>query len=676
MALNEAVSAQSNEAIPAAPSCLLELYNIGRAYGSGDTRSVVLKDVGLRICAGEMIAIIGASGSGKSTLLNILGCLDHPTTGWYKINGQDVTYLPANALSALRREYFGFIFQRYHLLNQLTAEENVEVPALYTRHDRLSRRQRAVDLLQRFGLANRTTYRPNQLSGGQQQRVGIARALMNGGEIILADEPTGALDAKSGAEVLAILRGLNRRGHTVIIVTHDRQVAAHAQRIVEINDGAIVADYVNPDRIAIASVNLADEVPARDAQITLDPDVQVRHYNKWLAQVEAVKMAAASIIRQPLRTILTMLGIVVGIAAVSTVVALGQGAQDQIVAEIKEMGSNTIDIFPGGDWGDAGSAAIQTLVASDVELLKAQPYIDSVSPIVTTSVLMRVGEVVATGQLTGVSSDFFRLRQRKILSGFIFSADQVTRHAQVLVIDENTRNKLFKKGDNPIGKQMMVGSMPVTVIAVVNNSNRGNSASLEVLAPYTTVASHILGRSYFDNIVIRVAEGISNPLAEKNMVRILSVKHGIKDFFTSSFDSILKTIEKATQTMRLFILCVAAISLFVGGIGLMNMMLVVVTERTHEIGVRMALGARQRDIMWQFLAEAVLVCTLGGVLGLVLAMAAGGVLTIFFASIPLRFSGLSLLVALLTSTLVGVTFGYFPARNAARLNPVDALARE
>ena len=344
---------------------LLQLSGLDRCFLSGEQEVAVLKDINLSIYPGEMVAIVGASGSGKSTLMNILGCLDRPSRGEYRVKGRSTRELPADELAALRRHHFGFIFQRYHLLPHLDAVGNVEIPAVYAGWSKQTRQARAEQLLERLGLRDRAHHQPGQLSGGQQQRVSIARALMNGGEVILADEPTGALDSRSGQEVMNILQELHERGHTLILVTHDMQVAAHAERIIEIHDGQIINDRRNPERPGDGGPRVALEAAA--------PESRSQQWRaRWSQFCEAFKMAGIAMACHRLRTLLTMLGIIIGILAVVSVVALGQGAQQKVVNDISSIGTNTIDIYPGKDWGDERAGAIETLVPADLSALQAQ----------------------------------------------------------------------------------------------------------------------------------------------------------------------------------------------------------------------------------------------------------------------------------------------------------------
>ena len=321
-------------------TALLELRDIRRSYPSGEGQVEVLKGITLSIEAGEMVAIVGASGSGKSTLMNILGCLDKPSSGTYRVAGSDVALLDKDALARLRREHFGFIFQRYHLLSHLTAAQNVEVPAVYAGTERKARLQRAHELLQRLGLGERESYQPSQLSGGQQQRVSIARALMNGGQVILADEPTGALDTRSGEEVMAILHQLRDNGHTVIIVTHDPLVAAQAERIIEIRDGEIIS---NPPPRPRAAANA-------ELHLHTPPESGWRQFSSGFR--EALTMAWRAMAANKMRTLLTMLGIIIGIASVVSIVVVGDAAKQLVLADIRAIGTNTIDVYPGKDFGD------------------------------------------------------------------------------------------------------------------------------------------------------------------------------------------------------------------------------------------------------------------------------------------------------------------------------------
>jgi macrolide transport system ATP-binding/permease protein len=652
-------------------TALLELRDVCRDYPAGEQSLRVLDHVNLRIDAGEMVAIVGASGSGKSTLMNILGCLDRPSEGSYRVAGRETGQLQADELAELRREHFGFIFQRYHLLPDLDAIGNTEVPSIYAGKARQARQQRARALLERLGMGERLRHRPGQLSGGQQQRVSVARALMNGGQVILADEPSGALDSHSGQEVMKLLGELHAEGHTIIIVTHDMQVAAHAKRIIEIRDGRIIAD-----RNSTADETATSSTPAQDFKAAAPAAANWQATRDRLG--EALRMSLLALVSHRLRSFLTMLGIIIGIASVVSVVALGQGTRERILKDISAMGTNTIDVYPGNDFGDQRSGAVRTLVPSDAQALAEQAYVDSVTPSVSSTLVARYGNIAASAQVSGVGTQYFRVRGLKMAEGSAFDARSEQSLAQEVVIDDNTRSKLFGKQQRVLGEIILLGKVPMRVIGVTKKqeSGFGNNNNLNIWTPYTTAMGRITGQNYLKSITVRVRDGVSTSAAEQGIIKLLSLRHGRKDVFTFNSDSIRQTIEKTTAAMTLLVSLIAVISLVVGGIGVMNIMLVSVTERTGEIGVRMAVGARQSDIMQQFLIEAVLVCLAGGVLGVVLAGGIGVLVGKVSKDFTMVYSAWSIIAAFACSTLIGLVFGFMPARNAARLNPIDALSRE
>nr|WP_249217602.1 MacB family efflux pump subunit [Aeromonas salmonicida] len=642
---------------------MIQLKGIERRYQSGEQEVTVLHPLDLTIEAGEMIAIVGASGSGKSTLMNLLGCLDRPSAGQYLFRGQDTATLDALSLARLRCHHFGFIFQRYHLLPHLNAAANVEIPAVYAGTSRPDRQARSQALLARLGLSDRSHHTPGQLSGGQQQRVSIARALANGGEVILADEPTGALDSQSGKEVMAILKELHAQGHTIILVTHDMAVASHADRIITLRDGRVLEDSGKP---ATTTARLPAASPAARAS-----------GNDWDRYREAGRMALHAMLAHRMRTFLTMLGIIIGIAAVVSVVALGQGARAKVVDQINAMGTNTIDIFPGKDWGDEKAASIQTLNKRDLDALLGQPYLEGASPQIASSGQLRYRNKTSSGSIVGVGSDFFRVKGMKLTSGRLFDERDIQNRAAVAVVDGKTIESLLGKED-PVGQVVLVGTLPVRIIGVVEEETGfgRSSQSVNVWLPYSAVMSRLISQNHFSQLTIRVKDGVQPALAEQAAIELLTQRHGVKDFFTFSSDSIIKSVEKTTATMTLLVSAIAVISLIVGGVGVMNIMLVSVVERTREIGIRIAVGARQSDILQQFLIEAVMVSLLGGMLGVGVSLFIGLLFSLFVESIQMQFSLFSILMAFGCSSLIGILFGYLPARNAARLDPVEALARE
>ncbi len=641
---------------------LIECKNINRFFGTGASRVHVLKDVSLSIEKGDFVAIIGQSGSGKSTLMNILGCLDTATSGSYQIDGIETSQMEPDELAALRRKRFGFIFQRYNLLGALNARDNVALPSVYAGVKQKERAARAEKLLDDLGLQGKEENKPSELSGGQQQRVSIARALMNGGEIILADEPTGALDTKSGENVMEILHALHRQGHTIIMVTHDPNIAANANRVIEIRDGQIIADNSkNPD-------------------IPPSPIESIQEKTSWSFYqdqfMEAFKMSVQAIVAHKMRSLLTMLGIIIGIASVVSVVALGRGSQEKILQDITSIGTNTISIFPGRGFGDRRSSRIKTLTIEDANVIGKQSYVDSATPQTSSSGTLTYRNTDLTAQLYGVGDQYFDVRGLKLSEGRLFDAVDVKEDGQLVVIDQNTKKKLFE-GVDPLGKVILFKKRPLTVIGVVEEQNSfGSSDSLMLFAPYTTVMHQITGESYTNSIIVKVKDDASSQVAEKSLTELLTVRHGTVDFFMRNSDSIKQTVESATGTMTLLISCIALISLVVGGIGVMNIMLVSVTERTKEIGVRMAIGARRSNILQQFLIEAVLICLIGGLVGVLLSGVIGVVFNQFVTDFAMSFSIVSIIAAVVCSTVIGVIFGFMPANRASKLNPIDALAHD
>lgn len=652
------------------PNPLIKLEKITRQFPAGDSTIEVLKGIDLTINAGEMVAIIGASGSGKSTLMNILGCLDKPTSGTYTIGNRTTSKLSPDELAELRREHFGFIFQRYHLLNALTAQGNVEIPAIYAGMTADQRQTRAKDILTRLGLAEKINNKPNQLSGGQQQRVSIGRALINGGQIILADEPTGALDRKSGTEVMAILRELHQQGHTVIIVTHDNNIAQSAERIIEISDGNIISDAINPNY----QTEQGSHRQVKQIDITKTQDNLRAKYYRFR---DAFKMALLSMASQRLRTFLTMLGIIIGIASVVSMVALGQGTKQKILANINSLGTSTLEIYAGSGFGDRNADKITTLRSADADFLAKQSFVHSTTPNLATSVYFRINNLAVTGTVNGVGEQFFAVRGYTISKGIAFDKQSVDTSAQDAVIDENTVKRLFTNQD-PIGKILIVGQLPVRIIGVATKQQQGfgNNESLNIWLPYTTVINRMVGQTSLKSITVRVNDNVDLSIAEKAIENIMLQRHGSKDFFIFNSDSIRETVNSSAWVLTLLISTIALISLVVGGIGVMNIMLVSVTERTREIGVRMAVGARSSDILQQFLIEAVLVCLIGGALGILLSFVIGFIFNYFVTSFAMSFSIASIIAAFSCSSVIGVIFGYFPAKRAAKLDPIYALERE
>ena len=640
---------------------IIEIQNINKFFGEGENRVHILKDISISIEKGDFVSIIGQSGSGKSTLMNIIGCLDKATSGKYYIGGEEISGFSPDELSELRKKKFGFIFQRYHLLTSLNAQENVALPAIYAGVEHDERMKRAEKLLDKLELSTKLKNKPNQLSGGQQQRVSIARALMNGGEIILADEPTGALDSKSGIRVMEILNQLHEEGHTIILVTHDKGIANQANRVIEIKDGEIFNDT------RLREIKKENQEDKKSVNNLKKNKFQVAKDQFF----ESFKMSVSAIVAHKMRSLLTMLGIIIGIASIVCVVAIGNGSQQKVLANISSLGTNTMDIFNGEGMGNRFANRIKSLSTTDVDILEKQSYVDSVTPNSSSSGTIVYQNKSFSGSLKGVGADYFDVRGVSIKSGRAFSKEDETDLTSVALIDENTKKSLFGENENPIGKVILFNKKPFKIIGTVDLSNvmGMNSSELNVFAPYTVVMNKVSGEKYIGSITVKVKDDIDSQVAQKSITDLLKAKHGKKDFFIMNTDTLKKTIESTTGTMKILISSIAVISLVVGGIGVMNIMLVSVTERTKEIGIRMAIGAKEKNILQQFLLEAVLICFIGGIVGIVLSLLIGW----GFNSISTSFS---IVMAVLFSTLVGVVFGYMPAKNAAKLDPIEALSRE
>lgn len=641
---------------------MIELKNICKVFQNGDERALVLKNINLEIKQGEFVAIIGQSGSGKSTLMNILGCLDTPSSGTYTLDGKDISHFSKDELSELRLKKFGFIFQRYNLIPASNATENVALPGIYAGTKKFERTQRAKELLSKLGLGDKTDFMPNHLSGGQQQRVSIARALMNGGEILLCDEPTGALDSASGQTVMQIIKELNQAGHTIIMVTHDKQIASWASRVIEISDGRIISD--NKTEQNLNKLNNPKSEHASDLSRLKD-----RFFESFNMSISAIKA-------HKLRSFLTMLGIIIGISSVICVVALARGSQENILEGINKMGVSTITIFPGRGFGDRGSAKRKNFSIEDINILESLEFVDNAMPRTSSSGTLIYANTSSGASVRAGTEMILKISSVELKSGRNFTKDDIQNSASVIIIDENTQ-KTFFKGSDPLGKIMIFNKRPFMVIGVGKRDEGAFSdGSLSIYMPYTTLANKVTGSHKIRSIVVSIAPGVNSQLAEHAISEILKIRRGGTDFHMINSDTILKTIKATTDTMSLLISGIALISLVVGGIGVMNIMLVSVIERTKEIGVRMAIGAKGADIMLQFLIEAILLCALGGIIGVLLAFGIGGLFNLISNDIKMSFSLVSIIIAFGISSLVGIVFGYMPAKRAAKLNPIDALLRE
>jgi len=641
------------------PTPLIELVDIEKIIGNETgLRTTVLRGLSLKIYAGEFVAITGASGSGKSTLMNILGCLDRPTSGEYRLAGRVVTDLDHDDLAHLRRSVFGFIFQQYHLLSRLSALDNVAMPGLYAGMQREDRERHASALLERLGLAHRSVNRPNQLSGGQQQRVSIARALMNGGNVILADEPTGALDSRTGEEVMSLLASLAAAGHTVILITHDRHLAAKAPRIIDIRDGQIAAD---------SGARVGGGVSSTIPRISATASTLV-------GNIEILRSAVFALRANLLRTSLTLLGMIIGVASIMALSGIGLGAQDAVMKQLAVFGVNRLYVIPGGE--NPRSPGGQ-LTQADVELVAAIPGVEAAMPYLYGKVTLRSGRTDVQSQGVAVTTDFPKILNWSMQQGSFFTQDDERRLATVAVIGKKVRDELFPDPANPLRQFILVNNVPFQVIGVLSGKGALSGDADDddkIVFPFSTGSQRIFGTPNLSWISVLLKDLENADATTEAVAATLEKHHRVKDFSVYNRAASIQAQRHTQQTMTLLLALTATISLLVGGIGIMNIMLMTVTERTREIGIRLAIGARPRDILRQFLAEATILSVLGGLAGLVTGIAVG--LTAFGFGMPVIFSLHAALGGLLSALFVGITFGFLPARRASLMNPVAALTRE
>ena len=726
----------------AAPA-LIELREVRKRFGGRDgvPEVEILHGIDLRIRAGEYVAIVGASGSGKTTLMNILGCLDQPSNGEYLFQGEAVPGLDDDALAALRREVFGFVFQGYHLIGTSSALDNVAMPARYAGVGEQARHERAAALLSRLGLEERLQYLPHQLSGGQQQRVSIARALVNGGRVILADEPTGALDSTSGEQVMQQLDELAAAGHTLILITHDPAVAARARRIISMADGRIVGDVTAPvdgkarplpetgramadDGLPVrhvdAPVQHADapihkdgrpcaevptevptEVPAEaptEAPADLSdlhplrgrggepapaghpaqdlPALRGRGRLPLLVDLPEILRSAWRVMRlNRLRTGLTLLGIIIGVASVIVMLAVGQGSQEKVLAEMQTFGLRTIYIFR--EWLSDTQQA-RPLSMADVAAVQQVPNVEQASPVIDQNgIIVRHGNRTLRTNLSATTRHFAQALNWPVSQGTLLETEDEHDLRKVVLLGERVREALFGAHGQAVGQEILVGNVPFRVIGVMAPKPAPfpeDDVNNQVIVPVGAAAVRLVGSMELSRINVVIRDMRHAAETEAAIVKTLTARHGRKDFSILNQAQAVQQLAQANRTLTLMLGLIAAISLLVGGIGVMNVMLMTVRERTREIGIRMATGARQADILRQFLVEAMLLTGIGGTVGV-----SGGLLIglgLKALGIPMAFSPLAAAMAFGCAVATGMIFGFMPARQAARLDPVRALAGE
>lgn len=649
---------------------IIELKNISKTYRMGKIDLPVLRDISLDISRGEFVAIMGPSGSGKSTLLHILGLLDKPTSGQYILNAREVSQLPDDMLAKLRNAYIGYVFQQFNLLSRMSAKENVSLPVVYSDTKQSGD---AEALLKKVGLPDRIFHRPNELSGGQQQRVAIARSLINNPFLIFADEPTGNLDSKSAFEIIDILKELNKSGITIVMVTHEPDLAQAATRMIRLQDGKIVSDEI------------AHPAPARAETWQDSPSIS-HHTTLSLSRIkEYFFQAIRSLTSNKTRSGLSVMGILIGVASLIAMLALGRGAQEQVNKNISSLGSSLLVVRPsspmrGGISFESGSPMRFNL--QDVYEIKDRVAgVSRIAPYVSGRAQTVYRNSNWNTRVDGTTADFPVIRNSAPERGRFFTQDETISRAKVAVLGQTVAEKLFGEND-PVGEFIKIQRIDFQVIGVLpkKGSSGWRDEDDKIVIPVNTAMYRLLGREFVDSIDVQVSDNsLMDDVSEKMRGLLISL-HRLSQSQGDAIDirnmaDIQETISATTKTFTYLLGSIAFISLLVGGIGIMNIMLVSVTERTREIGLRKAIGANNRDILFQFIFESVIICAVGGGIGIITGALISLVLS-HFAGWAAVISPFTVVLAFTFSLVTGLVFGIWPARRASQLNPIDALRYE
>lgn len=655
---------------------MIEIKDIHKTYTMGHVDVKALDGVSLTIAEGEFVAIMGASGSGKSTLMHILGLLDRPDSGRYSLRGREVTSLSDDELATVRNGLIGFVFQQFHLLPRMSALENAELPLIYAgkRHLREKARQELEDV----GLKERVLHKPSELSGGQQQRVAIARSLVNEPLIVMADEPTGNLDSKSKGEIMAIIKKLNDKGKTVIIVTHEPEVAQQARRIIHMRDGKIISDEKSAASRA-AGPSVAAGADARVREVLAAPH---RAAGK-IKFLDYVRQAFSAMMAHKMRSVLSILGILIGVAAVIAMLALGTGAKASIEQSLSSLGSNLLMIHPAHSrtMGVSLEGTSTRFTVADVNAISSLPSVRRAYGTVTGRGQVVFGNMNWNTQIEGVGLAYPEMRAAVPVVGRFFTEQELRAREKVALLGTTVVTNVF--GDtNPVGETIKLNLQNFKVIGILPSKGAGGFRDQDdtVVIPLTTAMYRVSGKQYVDQIYAEAKGPEYVEAAQAEISQTLIKQHRLGKDSEDAFDirnmsDIKSTLESTMQTLSLLLGSIAAISLLVGGIGIMNIMLVSVTERTREIGLRKAIGANNKDIMVQFLIESVMLSLIGGITGIFLGIGASALMKMI-AGWAVQVSAYSMVLATVFSLIVGVVFGLWPARKASQLNPIEALRYE
>jgi macrolide transport system ATP-binding/permease protein len=700
---------------------VIRVENVTRTYVLGDVEVRALRGVSLVVGHGEFVAIMGSSGSGKSTLMSILGCLDRPTSGCYYFEGIDVAQLDEPTLAGIRSERLGFVFQSFNLLARTSAIENVALPLFYAQSGasgRAARLERAQAALEILGLAERARNTPGQLSGGQQQRVAIARALINAPSLLLADEPTGNLDTRTSHEIMDTLVSLNREhGLTIIVVTHEADIAAFADRIVTMRDGQIVSD----ERSRKPKGATQAALPPLAAAMSLFRWSKARSLAStrmsalWAFGLMTFSAASQAIGRNKTRSALTTLGVFIGVAALIAMVAVGQGANEAVRKQIESLGTNLLVVLPGATTTGgirAGYGSASTLTVSDVQAIRREdPAVARVSYLIRQLGQVQYANQNWTTNIQGVSANYPPITNWQVAAGRGITVDDESNAALVVMLGQTVYHQLFSAYENPIGAVVQVKGVPLRIIGILGSKGQstfGQDQDDLIMVPFSTAERKVIGVAapsqqqtplnwiyppppnpydlqprllgYVNQIYVQAVSPTMVQAAILQATETLARRHRIKpgdinDFAVRNLSQIAEAAESSSRIMALLLAAVASISLVVGGIGIMNILLVSVTERTREIGLRMAIGARRLHVLLQFLAEAVFLSVTGGIVGIVAGVAFSKSISVI-AGWPAPISAAAIAGGFAFSAAVGIFFGYYPARKAAHLDPIDALRYE